>query len=147
MQKTISRLRALVQLIPPLLERLPAAEFESKPSNGGWSKKQILGHLIDSATNNHHRFVRAQFEEVPQIQYDQDRWNQYNFYQQADKEHLITFWTTYNRQILFILKCMPPGMYLRRCDTGGRTLTIEFIAEDYVQHMEHHLRQIIDYST
>ncbi|MBK9046740.1 MAG: hypothetical protein IPL74_08565 [Bacteroidetes bacterium] len=53
----------------------------AKKSLQKWSKKEILGHLIDSATNNHQRFVRGQFETVPEISYDQNNWNTFSYYQ------------------------------------------------------------------
>ena len=145
MNATLNRFSFLLATIPDLLKKIPIDEFEHKPDEGRWSKKEILGHLLDSATNNHHRFVRSQFEENPSIQYDQEKWNAHNYYQSCELGHLIEFWVLYNRQVLYLLKNIPAGFHQRRCDTGGRSLTIGFIAEDYVRHMEHHLKQIVKY--
>jgi hypothetical protein len=77
---SITRLAHLCEIIPPLLFAIGEPAFSSKPAPGKWSKKQIIGHLIDSATNNHQRFVRAQFETRPRIYYDQNKWNEYSYY-------------------------------------------------------------------
>ncbi len=110
-----------------------------------WSKKEILGHLIDSATNNHHRFVRGQFEEHPEISYDQNNWNKYNYYQQLDIQQLISFWTVYNKQLLAIIREIPTANLIRACMIGSNLVTIEFLINDYVKHLAHHLKQIVEY--
>src|ERR1044071_4459802 len=99
-QETINRLDHLLKTIPPLLNAIPENEFKAKPRPERWSKQEILGHLIDSATNNHQRFVRIQFEEDPKITYDQDKWNACNFYSDLNKEHVIKFWTMYNTHLM-----------------------------------------------
>jgi hypothetical protein len=105
-----------------------------------------LGHLIDSATNNHHRFVRTQFENIPVISYDQNKWNQYSYYQQIEAIQLIRFWEIYNRQIFELVKHIPSKNWLLLCDTGDKTFhTLEFLFEDYVSHLEYHLHQIVQY--
>src|SRR6185437_595711 len=89
---TIQRLQFLCDTIPGLLRQIPEDEFSHKPAPAKWSKKEIVGHLIDSATNNHQRFVRGQFENTPFIVYDQDNWNSCSRYQQMDSAHVISFW-------------------------------------------------------
>ena len=74
-ENIVDRLQYLCDAIPSLIKQIPEQEFSHKSAPGKWSKKEILGHLIDSATNNHQRFVRAQFEDTPFIIYDQDNWN------------------------------------------------------------------------
>ncbi|MGQ0827780.1 MAG: hypothetical protein ACT4ON_05245 [Bacteroidota bacterium] len=80
----LNRLQHLCDTIPGLLSKIPENDFTNKPRPGKWSKKEILGHLIDSATNNHQRFVRAQFENIPQISYDQNNWNACSRYNQIN---------------------------------------------------------------
>jgi hypothetical protein len=70
----LNRLEYLLKTIPALLNALDENEFSFKPAENKWSKKEILGHLIDSASNNHQRFVRAQFEEHANIFYHQNEW-------------------------------------------------------------------------
>ncbi len=95
----LKRLEYLCDLIPQLLTEIEEQTFSVKPQPNKWSKKEIIGHLIDSATNNHQRFVRGQFEDVPKIVYDQNKWNEFNFHQKMDRQQLISFWTIYNRQL------------------------------------------------
>ncbi len=101
---SIERLDYLCNTIPALLFEIPREDFSFKPASGKWSKKEIIGHLIASATNNHHRFVRVQFEDVPFIIYDQNKWNENSHYEDMDGQHLIDFWKSYNLHLLEILK-------------------------------------------
>jgi hypothetical protein len=119
--------------------------MSEKSSSNKWSKKEIIGHLIDSATNNHQRFVRGQFENNPEIRYDQNKWNQYNFYQQIDSKQIILFWTFYNKQLIEIIERIPTENLKRQVNVDGALLTLEFLIFDYVEHLEHHLKQVIDY--
>lgn len=119
--------------------------FSYKTNPNKWSKKEILGHLIDSATNNHHRFVRGQFEHIPLITYNQDQWNMYNYYQQIATKQLIHFWEAYNRQLLAVLLQLPASYYTQLVNTGAQNCTLAFLVQDYVTHLEHHLKQIISY--
>ena len=84
--EAIHKLTAIVAEYPDRFLRIPETKFSFKPSPQKWSKKEILGHLIDSATNNHHRFVRVQFEDKPAIYYDQDMWVYYNYYNELSSK-------------------------------------------------------------
>ncbi len=146
-QQSIARLQYLCDTIPALLTHIPESEFSRKPAPGKWSDKEILGHLIDSATNNHQRFVRAQFEEIPTIVYDQNNWNTYSHYQMLDSKQLILFWETYNRHILALIQHISPENLSKTCWNGGEApQTLEWLFIDYVAHMEHHLKQMLSYS-
>jgi hypothetical protein len=132
-----------VDTIPGKLKAIPDAIFSQKPSQDKWSFKEIIGHLIDSATNNHHRFVRAQFEDHPQILYQQELWNQHSYYQDLSSDHVISFWKIYNRHIIEIISHTPAAILERECLMGdGKTYSIAWLFQDYVRHMEHHFRQI-----
>ncbi len=145
-QPTIDRLEYLCLTIPPLLEQLADDVFSHKPVPYKWSKKEILGHLIDSASNNHHRFIRGQYEDNPTIWYDQDQWNALSHHQNMPKQHLITLWTLYNRHIVEILKHFPEKHLQRTCTIrGGNVYTLKYFIQDYVVHLEHHLRQMVEY--
>ena len=108
-----------------------------------WSKKEILGHLIDSATNNHQRFVRGQFEFKPVIEYNQNKWNEFNYYHFIDSNQLITFWTVYNKQIIELISKIPKENLKKEVKINHHLHTIEFLFIDYVNHLEHHLNQIL----
>lgn len=141
----LNKLTFIVETLQPILAQIGEAKMAEKPLPNKWSKKEILGHLIDSATNNHQRFVRGQFENTPEIRYDQNKWNAFSFHQQIDSQQLILFWTIYNKQLLEIIKRIPTENLKRQIKVGENLLTIEFLITDYVDHLEHHLRQITDY--
>ena len=141
----INRLEDLCDKLPPLLLALEENEISHKPSPGKWSKKEILGHLIDSATNNHQRFVRVQFENHPSISYDQNNWNSCSYYNTLNTADLIHFWTFYNRHLAALAKNIPEKNYSRTCKVGETNMTLEFIITDYVTHLEHHLAQLVNY--
>lgn len=140
MQKTLTRLQYLIDTAPALLAEIDDAAFSVKPKSNKWSKKEILGHLIDSATNNHHRFVRTQFEDNPVILYDQDAWCTFNHYNDIKGSQIISLWIAYNSQLLELAKRIPEKDLLKKANG----LTLEFLIKDYVSHLEHHLRQIIN---
>jgi hypothetical protein len=145
-QPSIDRLTYLCDTIPAHIRNIPDAEFTHKPGPSKWSKQEILGHLIDSATNNHQRFVRIQFESEPRIAYDQDNWNLYSYYNQLNKEHVISFWEKYNRHLLEIIKRIPAhNLPLTSIYSDNSTVTLGWLIQDYVVHLEYHLCQIVDY--
>ncbi|HLS95202.1 MAG TPA: DinB family protein [Sphingobacterium sp.] len=134
----VHELEQYIVEFPQLLQTLNRAELESKPSMDKWSKKEIVGHLIDSAHNNLTRFVVAQFQDNPIIQYDQDLWCRHNYYQGADLHNMIILWEGLNRQLLYLRKGLSSDMWQRKAN--GNTLV--FLATDYIAHFEHHLKQI-----
>lgn len=145
-KNSISRLQYLIDTIPSLLTEIEEIKFSEKQNLEKWSKKEILGHLIDSATNNHQRFIRCQFENIPKIVYDQNNWNKFNFYQQIDKNQIIQFWTIYNKQLVHLIKNIPNENLLNECKTSDdKNYTIEYLISDYVEHLEYHLQQIVEY--
>lgn len=144
--KSIDRLQYLCNTIPELLLAIPERDFSLKPFPNKWSKKEILGHLIDSAANNHQRFIRVQFEEIPFIKYDQDNWNSSSRYQKMTQEHVIAFWKMYNQHLIEVAKRIPSELLTRECNSGNENnVTLQWLINDYVTHQEHHLRQIVDY--
>ena len=143
--KAISRLTYIIEKVPSILAEIGEENMSLKPLPNKWSKKEIIGHLIDSATNNHQRFVRRQFETLPEIRYEQDKWNEYGFYQQIDSKQIISFWTIYNKQLIEIIKRIPTENLKRQIKVGENLLTLDFLIADYVEHLEHHLRQVTEY--
>jgi hypothetical protein len=145
MQQVINQLEALLDEYTGRLANIPAEGFSLKPSPVKWSKKEILGHLVDSAQNNIQRFVRAQYENKPRIVYNQDVWVAVQGYQNYSAGQLIQLWQLLNRHICIILSQMPQEVYGRLCNTGReeeKLYTVQFLAEDYVTHLVHHLKQI-----
>jgi len=111
---------------------------------GKWSRKQILGHLVDSAANNHQRFVRLQLS--PHIDlpgYDGDDWVRLQRYQDRPWREIIELWRAYNVQLASLIRDVNAAALhnvWRKPD--GQELNLEFIMRDYVVHLRHHLEQI-----
>ncbi|MBL0047726.1 MAG: DinB family protein [Bacteroidetes bacterium] len=143
---SVNRLKVLLENIPTLLLEISEDLFSIKINSSKWSKKEILGHLIDSAANNHQRFIRGQFENIPTIKYDQNKWNELNHYQQLESKHIIQLWTIYNQHLLEILKRIPEENLCMELNVGNEiNVTLQFLMDDYLLHLEHHLKQIVDY--
>jgi hypothetical protein len=110
-----------------------------------WTKKEIIGHLIDSAQINLQRFVRATYSENFIVTYDQVEWVEAQRYISADLLELLELWRLLNRQIVRVLENYPTDRLQVQCDTG-KTIPdfhdIEYLARDYVHHLEHHLKSI-----
>jgi hypothetical protein len=118
-----------------------AWNFRSAP--GKWSKKEILGHLIDSAHVNTDRLIRAQVEEVPSIVYAQDEWVAASCYANIDSAVLIAWWRMLNERLLSTARHCPVENYSRKCRWhDGEVITLAFLLEDYHRHMLHHLAQL-----
>src|SRR5688572_22857278 len=107
---TAQRLLELMDTVPDQLRKISPEDFSKKPAPDKWSHKEIIGHLIDSATNNHHRFVRAQFDDKPRISYDQDLWNKHGYYSTMESDALISFWEMYNRHLAALIRQIPASL-------------------------------------
>ncbi|POY37494.1 DinB family protein [Solitalea longa] len=144
--QSIGRLLYLCDIIPGLLQKISAEDFAIKSNPAKWSKKELLGHLIDSAANNHHRFIRARYEDVPTIFYDQNKWNELSHYNEMDPKQLIQFWVNYNKHLAFLMNFLSEDDLKRECQTANeQVFSLEFFCTDYVTHLEHHLHQLVDY--
>jgi DinB superfamily len=141
--KSLQSLRTLLQKLPARLEALPTDSVEVKPA-GSWSAKEDLGHLLDSAANNHQRIVRAQLEDNPAMPgYDGPAWAALHAYQKRDWHELIGAWGTLNRQLLAAGEAVPDSAWSRTCTIGGsEPLTLQFVFEDYLHHMREHLQHM-----
>jgi hypothetical protein len=140
------RLQELIDLAPAQLLAHNETVFKQKPKPEKWSKQEILGHLIDSAVNNHQRFIRTQFQDDANIPYNQDEWNKHGYYNEISTAQLVSFWKAYNTQILALISSIPTVLLSRTCRVGGEeSYTIQFLFNDYVAHQEYHLKQIIEF--
>jgi DinB superfamily len=142
MHSLSTQLESIIDQHLPTLQAMSENEFAFKPSPAKWSKKEILGHLIDSAQNNIRRFIVAQYEDEPKIVYNQDRWVAITGYQQWDSARIIQLWYSLNKQVCQIWRNMPTEMYRRNCLTQSLH-SIEWLAEDYIKHLLHHLHVIL----
>jgi hypothetical protein len=146
MQQAIEQLEAIVNEYSPKFLNLSEETFSFKPAVNKWSKKEIIGHLIDSAQNNIRRFITAQYQTKPHVVYEQDIWVSTQHYQDYNSAELINLWQLLNRHIIVILKNMPVEKYQQQCNTGKEKEelhTLEFLATDYITHHLHHLKQIV----
>ena len=143
MQETINQLEGIVNKYTPMLQNISEANLVFVSAPGKWSRKQVLGHLVDSAQNNIRRFVVTQYENQPQVLYAQDIWVKAANYQDYDTAALIELWALLNKHACSILKNIPAGVEKKECMTS-ELHSIEWIAADYIKHLLHHLHQIVD---
>jgi hypothetical protein len=140
----LRQLRALIDEIPARLSKLSQSQADLKPSPSKWSLKEELGHLLDSAANNHQRIVRTQLEDKPKMPgYDGDAWVKLHKYQQRNWQEMIALWQALNQQLLAAAEAVPDPAWSRTCTIADSApLTLKFVFEDYVDHMLHHLVHI-----
>ena len=146
MKDLLDRFRSTLERATGRLARVGEAESMVPVAPGTWSRKQILGHLIDSAANNHQWFVRAQLESPLEFPgYAQDLWVSMQNYQEENWGYLVACWAGYNRHLLHVIAQIPADKLANTVAVGGsEPVTLEFLIRDYVQHLEHHLAQISD---
>jgi len=139
-----TRLNDLVVRSERDFSEISDAEASIPAIEGGWSRKEVLGHLIDSASNNHQRFVRAQLQdELRWPGYDQAGCVRVQRFQDARWSDLLEFWAAYNRFLARVLAAVPEEKRATPCWIGDYPrMTLEELAADYVTHLEHHLDQI-----
>ena len=125
------------------LQFIPEDKFDYKPSPTKWSKKEILGHLVDSAQSNIRRFIMAQYEEQPKITYNQDKWVAITNYQHYKLPDLISLWYLANKHICHLLRNITPEMAGRKVQTE-EVHTVQWLAQDYTRHLLHHLHQVLE---
>jgi len=142
--EAVSKLKEIVAQAPALLRAISPEYVAKQPTPGKWSKKQELGHLVDSACNNHQRIVRAQLETEPSLPgYDGDRWVALHNYLEMDWVEIIEFWRMMNQQLIRSASTMSPQAAERKLTVGGgQPITLDFRVRDYVDHLFHHLRHI-----
>ena len=150
-----SELIEIIERTVPQLVALDAASTVHRPAPGKWSPAEILGHLIDSASNNHQRFVRAQFQDSLVFPgYAQDDWVAAQRYQDAPWPELVHLWALLNRHLARVMMGAPDAVRMRerkehnleqiafRPLPPGQPATLDWFMGDYVAHLRHHLRQI-----
>lgn len=146
MEYTTKKLQQLLEIGKTYIDQSSEIEFSRKNSPEKWSKKEIFGHLIDSAVNNLQRFTEIQFRDKPYPikKYDQDQLVIANNYQNASTEEIRDFWSAINKRILSILKLQTKETLNYQILLGEKlTSDLNFLIEDYVHHLEHHLKQIV----
>lgn len=146
MKKAVEEFRSIVDQASPEFEIISESDSSDKPAPDKWSKKEILGHLIDSAANNHQRFVRAQLSaELKLPGYEQELWVHTQRYQNESWGNLVHLWKSYNLHLLHLVSSIPETALRNYCFIGdNEPVTLEFLVEDYVKHLKHHVEQILE---
>ena len=126
------------------LRALPEQDSLLRTRPDGWTRKQVLGHLIDSALNNHQRVVRASLQgEYRGPGYDQDGWVRMHGYEELPWTELVDFWTSQNRLLARVVSRIPADRLEAPCQVGEHpAMTLLALIEDYLRHMRQHLDQI-----
>ena len=128
-----------------LLQPVAEGRTTRRPRPRGWCAREVLGHLIDSACNNHRRFVIGQSPETTRFDgYDQNEWVERQRYDLVPWSDLVTLWTAYNRHLAHVMASTPEETAARMAlaPDGAQTVSVAFLMADYVVHLRHHLTQI-----
>jgi len=156
MSSVEEELREALAASEPSLRRLSEEEASRTPAPGKWSAKQIVGHLIDSASNNHQRFVRAQFtDDLVFPGYEQEAWVSAQRYQEASWLDLVGLWHLFNLHLARVIEAIPRSVREKsrprhnlhelawRPVPQNEVTTLEYFMRDYVAHLKHHLAQVL----
>ena len=156
-QQLLDDFRDTVVSAKARLSEIPEAQSRQKSSADEWSPVEVLGHLIDSAANNHVRFVRAQFtDDLVFSDYEQDQWVSSQKYRDESWSDVVQLWSSYNLHLLHVVSVIPEDVLTKSRerhtldqiafklpDKDGPT-TLEYLIRDYVDHLRHHLNQIFE---
>jgi hypothetical protein len=156
MQEYVTELLTAIDAAVPALLALPDDATRRHPAPGKWSPREIIGHLVDSASNNHQRFVRAQFQDdLIFAGYAQDEWVTVQQYQGAPWVELVTLWASFNRHLARVMAATPEPIRTRRHVRHNlhelawqpvpveEPASLDYFMHDYVKHLRHHLAQIL----
>ena len=145
MTSTVTHLRLIINQALPLLQAISDGQASIKPNPGKWSQKEIIGHLIDSAANNHQKFVRAmESDKIDFPAYQQDEWVRLQQYNMVAWDQLLQLWQVYNLHLAHIMDAVPEESLQHQLYISGKgPFTLEFILNDYTEHLKHHLNAIL----
>ena len=156
-EQFLREFREIIVSATARLTDIPEEQSRRSVSADDWAPIEILGHLIDSAANNHQRFVRAQFtDDLVFPGYEQNQWISAQKYREQSWSDVIQFWNAYNLHLVHVVSVIPEDALTR--SRSPHTLdqiafvlvdknepaTLEYLIRDYVVHLKHHLNQIFD---
>lgn len=138
------RFRADLDEVHRTLIAIPPAIADLPWRDGGWTRKQILGHLLDSATNNRQRFVRAAIDgQYTGPRYAQDAWVAIHGYANQSWGTLLGWWEAEHEILMAVVNRIPEDKFEAQCQVGDDTaVTLRFLIEDYLSHQRWHLKQM-----
>jgi hypothetical protein len=144
MNPTAGIIRNAVNAALPRLEALDPETARQKPGPAEWSKQQILGHLIDSAYNNHQRLVRGAYNAAMDFPpYKQESWVELQAYNERDWRELITLWAAANNHLCAMIDHLTDAQLENPCNIGrAEPVTLRFVVDDYPRHLNMHLADI-----
>ena len=155
MKDFLDDFRETVENSAARLLTISASASGTAPAPGKWSPREVIGHLVDSASNNHQRFVRAQFTEDLEFNgYEQAEWVGAQGYNEESWEHLIQLWKLYNLHLLHLISRISDEQLTKQrrkhnlhqiawqTVPATEPVTLEYFIRDYLAHLKHHLRQI-----
>jgi hypothetical protein len=149
-------LRAVVDQTKAALMAMDDEASGRPPASGKWSPREVMGHLIDSASNNHRRFVLGQVQDDLEFPgYDQEVWVSIQRYRDESWANLVTLWASFNRHLAFIIETTPDDVFERprarhnlpeigwHPPAEGEPATLGHIIRDYIEHLRHHVSQVV----
>ena len=144
MPNVLTEFQTIIETTIPRLAAISEPQSAAKRSPDAWSQKQVLGHLIDSASNNHQRWVRAQLRMTLEFpDYAQEGWVNAQAYQAESWALLVQLWTAYNRHLLHVLARIPVEKLQTPCLVEEpQPVPLESIIIGYVAHLKAHLAQL-----
>src|SRR6187431_1026620 len=114
MQGYVSSLRSAIARSTPALLAMSDRQNLARPGEGKWSPREVIGHLVDSASNNHQRFVRAQLQDDLMFPgYDQTEWVRLQRYAESPWSDLVALWAGFNRHIAQVMAAAPDDQLTR----------------------------------
>lgn len=144
MKEIALQLREILEQTKPRLLALSEKQISEKPYGEKWSLKEILGHLVDSASTNHQRIVRMQASKnIGRFGYEQEHWVNSQHYRSESWNDLVNIWYYYNKHLAHIIEHVDKNTLDNTCDMDyPEPKKLEFVITDYVRHLQHHLKQI-----
>ncbi|RZJ26289.1 MAG: DinB family protein [Flavobacterium sp.] len=146
MKTAIAKLHQLLSQTERYFESADEIRLREATETGKWSRKQILGHLIDSAINNLTRFTEIGYQPQPYVyrEYNQAELVHINNYQEMQTFELLGLWSSLNKQIARVMEsATDERLKLKIVFPNGESSDLRFIMTDYPDHIEHHIKQIL----
>jgi hypothetical protein len=136
------RLASTLRDAVPWLVTLSNADASIPEREGKWCAKEVIGHLIDSATNNLARIVRMQIAPENLPGYAQESWVRIQHYREREWAEVLALWFALNEHLVWTIRHVPPRVLPNQATVAGNPITLGFLIEDYIAHMQHHLRNL-----
>ena len=146
MKMIAEQIRKLISDSKPELLKISKEDARKKEGADIWSKQEIIGHLIDSTSNNHQRFVRGAYNVASDFPaYDQVQWVNIQCYNELNWPQLVELFTSYNLHLCRILDSLPGEVLNNPCNIGKENpVPLQFVIKDYLRHMKHHIARILE---